>query len=224
MIDDGVLSRVSLLRDLNEGARRLIRERGELRRCRAGSILWRAGSDPTGLCILLEGRVRVVRNTNGRQRVIHTEGPGGTLGEVPLFEGATYPATAIAASHVTVLVLGRDVITDAIAEDPRFALALLARLAARVRHLIIRFEETHARSVAQRLAAHLRERAAASANGVFTLGGTHRDVAEELGTVREVIVRTLREMREAGLVVSAGRGRYRLTDPAALDRLSGPTD
>jgi CRP-like cAMP-binding protein len=55
-----------------------------------------------------------------------------------------------------------------------------------------------------------------SASDVITLGMTQTALAAELGTVREVAVRALRALREAGLVESAGRGRLRVTNRARL--------
>ncbi len=49
--------------------------------------------------------------------------------------------------------------------------------------------------------------------------GKQAALAEELGTVREVLVRSLRELRESGLIVPAGRGRWSVADrdvPASL--------
>src|SRR3954463_15698990 len=62
-----------------------------------GAVLFLSGSRPRGWYVVIEGLVRVVRGSGARQHVIHTEGPGGTLGEVPLFGGETHPATGIAA-------------------------------------------------------------------------------------------------------------------------------
>jgi predicted transcriptional regulator len=54
-----------------------------------------------------------------------------------------------------------------------------------------------------------------------TLGGTQQEVAEELGTVREVVVRAVRALCESGAIEPAGRGRYRVRDAARLRELAG---
>jgi DNA-binding transcriptional regulator LsrR (DeoR family) len=54
-------------------------------------------------------------------------------------------------------------------------------------------------------------RAAASRRGTFSLGMTQHQLAEELGSVREVISRELRELKRAGIVEALGTGRYRLS-------------
>lgn len=219
MIDDESLGRIPLFCDLNVEARRLLRERGRLNRHAPDSVLWRRGEQPRGLFVVLEGEVRVVRDVDGRRRVVHTEGPGGTLGEIPLFEDTPYPATAIAARRTTSVAFDRDTVVEAMRVDSALALALLRRLAGRVRHLIDRLDRLANQSVTTRFAAFIRTRATADAP--FTLGRSQQEVAEELGTVREVIVRELRSLREAGILERAGRGRYRVIDEGALLRLAG---
>lgn len=60
------------------------------------------------------------------------------------------------------------------------------------------------------------ERAAASGGPRISLGMTQSALAEELGTVREVVVRELRLLRREGLIESLGGNRYRILDLARL--------
>jgi CRP/FNR family transcriptional regulator len=153
--------------------------------------------------------------------VVHEEGPGGTLGEVPLFDGGGYPATAIARETTRCTVYSARAIAAAMAADPRMGWAMAAALARRVRTLVERLDRLAALDVTARLAAVVRERHAAARGAAFALGQTHEDLAEDLGTVREVVVRSLRELRRRHVIASAGRGRYRVTDPRALDIAAG---
>ncbi len=183
----------------------------------AGATLFRAGEPATGLFVVLEGRVRVLRARDGRQSVIHTEDPGGTLAEIPLFEGGTLPATAEAVTATSCLHIHGDVLTSIMREDPEVALLFLRRLSARVRTLVDRLDRLANQPVMARLAGFLLERAAvADDTGAFTLGMTQAEVAEELGTVREVIVRGLAHLRGEGIIDTLGRGRFAVLDAAAL--------
>jgi CRP/FNR family transcriptional regulator len=184
--------------------------RGVLVRYPAERVIFAAGGVPRGWYVVIEGRVRVVRGSGSRQHVIHTEGPGGTLAEVPLFAGGTHPATAIAAEPTTCALFTLKVIRAAMAESEDVSLMLLRRLALRVRGLVNRLDERSAQSVRARLIDFLVQRAASTRNGTFSIGMTQQRLAEELGTVREVASRELRELRRAGIVESLGGGRYRL--------------
>lgn len=132
------------------------------------------------------------------------------MAEVPLFAGGVHPATGIASEPTTCALFTLKVIRAAMAESEDVSLMLLKRLALRVRTLVDRLDDRSAQSVRARLMEFLIERAVASPRGTFSVGMTQQRLAEELGTVREVVSRELRELKRAGIVESLGGGRYRL--------------
>lgn len=220
------LNRLDLFSTLNAGARELILRHGITRSHGANEVLWLAGDTAQGLHIILDGSVRIMRGGAGRQHVVHAERAGATIGEVPLFDEGQYPATAITVTPTRCLFLPRDVLQAAMAADPGLAWALLARLGRRVRVLVDRLHSATLLTVRSRLAGHLLENARTSdtPRRFATLGGTQTEVAEQLGTVREVVARELARLRRKGLIAAAGRGRYEILDVAALERLLADPD
>lgn len=218
MIDPALLERSPLLASVNPGTRRALAAVGVGRRFPAGATLFHAGTPARGLILILEGSVRVMGMRDGRQHLVHEGGPGDTLGEVPLLAGGGYPATAIARSDCHCAIFSAESLRGVMKQDPGFAWLLLSRLAGRVRELVARLERNTAWSVEGRLAEFLLARHAEQGGGTFGLGSSQAALAEELGTVREVVVRTLAGFRKAGLITTAGRGRYRVRD---LDGLRG---
>lgn len=182
-------------------------------------VLYNAGTPSKGLYVVLEGRVRVVRAGDRRQHVVHTESAGGTLGEVPLFDGGMYPATAIAAEATRCLVLDREAIRGAINASPDVAFVFLGRLAARVRALVDRLDDRSARSVNARLGEFLLSRPRRRDSETISLGMTQTALAEELGTVREVVVRALRDLARLELIAARGQGRYEILDRPGIEQL-----
>ena len=178
----------------------------------AGGVLFLAGSLPRGWYVVLEGCVRVVRGTGARQHVVHTEHRGGTLGEVPLFAGETHPATGIAAEPTRCALFDRASLESAMAECPQIGFLINRRLALRVRQLVTRLDE-RALSIRARLAEYLLDRLAVSPTGNrISLGMTQQALAEEFGTVREVVSRELRALVKHGIIVSLGGGRYQVAN------------
>jgi CRP/FNR family transcriptional regulator len=216
MVDLETISRAPRIGQLPLAARRVLATKAVVRRYATGEALWAAGDPVSSLAIVLEGRVRVVREGRGRQHVLHTEGPGGTLGEVPLFTRGPAPASAIAAAPTRCLLLTRDTIEAAIAAEPAVAWLLLGQLAERVRILVARVDRLALESATTRLASVVLAEVERSDRDVITLGMTQAALAAELGTVREVVVRALRALREAGIVEPAGRGLLRVSDRARL--------
>lgn len=220
MLDEAMMDRIPFLRNAGPAARREVARRGVARRFDTGQVLWSAGAVPRGLFVIVEGAVRVVGARDGRQHVVHAEGAGATLGEVPLFAGGRYPATAIAAVPTTCAVLDRDAVYAAITADPEVAFELLGGLARRVRGLVERLDAVRGESVRQRLARALLARHQVAGGGEFALGCSQAALAEELGTVREVLVRALGELRRSGAVRSVRRGIFAVADPSALAQIA----
>jgi CRP/FNR family transcriptional regulator, dissimilatory nitrate respiration regulator len=220
MIDPRLLTEQPIFSKLPSGIVGALARQALECRFAPGQVLFSAGTTPRGLLVIVEGKVRVLRGQGDRQHVIHEEGPGGALGEVPVFGGGTYPASAIAAEPTRCLLLLTESVRAAVQNDAETALTFLRRLGERTRHLVERLDSLASRGVNARLARFLLTReASAQPSGSFTLGGTQVQVAEELGTVREVLVRALRELRQAGAIESTGRGRYRIRNVGVLQRL-----
>lgn len=181
--------------------------------------LFHEGESAHGIFIVLDGEVRVVRSSRGRRHVLHTERPGGTLGEAPFFDHDPYPATAIALSAaVKVLYVDRDGLSRAMRATPDVALFFLSRLAGRVRLLLERVDRLATADVGTRLCAYLLDHAARVDGPIITI--TQESLAEELGTVREVVMRALRSLRQRHIIGSAGRGKIEIIDPPALRALA----
>ena len=143
------------------------------------------------------------------------------LAEVPLFAGGVLPGTAIAAEPSTCAIFPRDAIRAVIATNPDVALALLERLATRVRDLVGRLDQIASSSVAARLAAHLLRRSEERRSAIVSLGMTQKQLAEELGTVREVIVRELRQLRAASIIRPGRAGWMEVVDASRLAERAG---
>ena len=223
VIDDETIQRLPFAAALPARARRELALRGVLRRFPAGASLFRAGAPGRMMFFIVEGRVRVLGGPPGRPHVVHTETAGGGLGEVPALDGGPYPASAVAAEPTTCIAFTADAIRAAVAAEPALAWVFITRLGNRIRVLVERVDAQAARRLPERLAGLIVERHRDAGGGSFGLGGSQTAVAEELGTVREVVVRMLGELRRSGLIRPAGRGRLEVTDLPALCRLAGIT-
>jgi CRP-like cAMP-binding protein len=210
-----------LFRGLREDSLRLLAQHGLERPFVTGETLFRAGEIPWGIYVVLEGRIRVVRGQAGRQVVVHTEGAGGTLADVPFFAGGVLPATAVAAEPSVCAIFPKEALRAAIAANPDVAFILLARLALRVREIVGRLDGIASNSVAARVAGYLIRRSSERRSAVISIGMTQTQLAEELGTVREMIVRELRELRKARIIQPSRGGGVEILDAARLAERAG---
>jgi CRP/FNR family transcriptional regulator len=100
-----------------------------------------------------------------------------------------------------------------IKKNPQVALAIIQNLGARLRHLVSLVEDLSLRQVTARLAKLLLEMATAGEHAL-----TQQEMAARLGTVREMIGRSLRQLESRGLVKTE-RGRIVILDREGLEKL-----
>lgn len=164
-----------------------------------------------------EGRVRVLRTSpEGREQVLSQLGPGRSFNTVPPFgPGGLNHATAQAVEPAVLYAIPCEELVPLVTTSPPLALALLEDFADRLDHLTALVEDLSLRTVRGRLARFLLRQAEEEANAVAR-EWTQAEMAARLGTVREMIGRTLRSFADAGLI-RFDRQRIELLDREGLE-------
>lgn len=189
-----------------EGDLSALAARMSRKRFAAGEQLFSEGEPCRGLYTILRGRVRIFKaSVNGREQVLSIEGAGGTVAELPVFDGGPYPASVAAIEPVEVAFISRGDFQRYCIEHPEVALKVLAVVGARLRQLVGIIEELSFTTIRQRLASVLvklaQSEGAKTAEGIrFRLPASHQEIANQLGTVRELISRNLTRMQSEGLL------------------------
>jgi CRP/FNR family transcriptional regulator, anaerobic regulatory protein len=180
----------------------------------AGSLLFSEGRPCSGFPMLLSGRVRVARGSpGGRSLVLYHVGPGELcvistaclFGEVPL------SAHGVADEDTELLHLSPAGFARWVAHEA-FRRYVFGVFADRLADLMALAEAVAFQRLDQRLAGTLLGHGA-------SLHTTHQALADELGTVREMVTRLLRRFEAAGWV-ALGRERIDVLDGRALRALA----
>lgn len=200
------LGAVSLFSNLSPDELRLLGAHAVRRRVAEGELLFSEGDTCKGLHIIASGKLRIFKSSpSGREQVLAVEGPGGSVAELPVFDGGPYPASVTAVEDSQILFISRDDFRRFCLEHPEVALKLLGVVGARLRRLVGIIEELSFATVRQRLVAALvrlaqTEGKRADGRVEFQLPGTHQDLAHQLGTVRELVSRNLMRLQAEGLI------------------------
>lgn len=184
-----------------------------------GATLFDEGTPCRGFPLVLAGGVRVAkRAANGREIVLYRVGPGEgcVLSSGCLLGRQDYRATGTAEGALRLALLPRSLFDEAIARVPAFRSFVFALFNARLAELAGLVEEVAFRRLDQRLAAWLIEQ---SARGTRPITATHQAIADELGSVREIVSRVLGHLAVDGLITT-GRGRIDVRDVAQLGRMA----
>lgn len=176
----------------------------------AGAVLFNEASPCGGFPLVLAGEVRVARGApDGRAIELYRVGPGEicVVSASALFGGAPMPAHGVATMASEILLLDPATFEAWIAHEP-FRRHVFGLFATRLADVIALAEAVAFQKLDQRLAAALLGRGT-------VVAATHQALADELGTVREIVSRLLGRFEKQRLIVS-GRGRIRIVDAAAL--------
>lgn len=188
-------------------------------------VLFTEGAPCHGLFVLVEGRVELRQvSPRGREQVLHSEGPGATLGEAPLFDREGYVASAVATVPTRVLFVPRAEVVALFRRHPAVALSLLETLARRVRRFAELAGSLTFRPVPERIALHIVTAAGGPARRIpaglaVDLALTQEQLAAHVGTVRELVARALAQLEKSG-VIARDRSRIVIRDPSRLLRLA----
>lgn len=172
----------------------------------SGELLFSEGEPCNGLHIIARGKVRIFKTSmSGREQVLALNGPGESVAELPVFDGGPFPASAMAAEDTEVAFISRRDFSAYCMEHPEVALKVLSVVGRRLRRLVGIIEELSFTTIRQRLIAALLKLAQnegkATERGIeFHLPASHQELANQLGTVRELISRNLMRLQAEGLL------------------------
>jgi CRP/FNR family transcriptional regulator len=201
-----VLQSTALLSSLSAEELRTLAARTVRKQFKSGELLFTEGEPCHGLHIIARGKVRIFKTSaNGREQVLAVNQPGESVAELPMFDGGPYPASAAAVEDTQIAFISQHDFHDYCLEHPQVALKMLAIVGARLRRLVGIIEELSFTTIRQRLVSTLirlaQTEGAETARGIeFQLPATHQELANQLGTVRELISRNLTRLQAEGLI------------------------
>lgn len=205
------------LADMDDGAKALL-DRARLLALPSGAVTFRPGAPCGAFIILLDGsiRVRMISET-GREIVLYRVEAGQTciLTTACLMSRREYSAEAIVESEARAALVARSEFEALMATSGGFRDFVLGAFGERLADMFAVIDEVAFRRIDRRIARFLLDH---SGNKLM-VALSHAELAVELGTVREVVSRQLKEFEHRGWVQLA-RGHIAITDGDALDRIA----
>lgn len=200
------LGKAALLENLTPMELKTLAARTVRKLFSSGELLFSEGEPCNGLHIIAQGKIRIFKTSvNGREQVLAVNVPGESIAELPVFDGGPFPASAVAIEDAEIAYISRRDFQAYCMEHPEVALKMLQVVGARLRRLVGIIEELSFTTIRQRLIATLLKLAqsegrATAAGTEFQLPATHQELANQLGTVRELVSRNLMRLQAEGLL------------------------
>lgn len=200
------MAQVPLFAALNAGDRARWLDRCHARHLPAGTNVLSPREEADRFFAILAGRVKVFKlSAAGDEQTLHLYGPGKTFAEAAMFAGTQFPAYAETVDPSCLLIITREALRSAIAEDAEMAMQLLAGMAAKLREFNRLIEDLSLKEVPARLAGVLSRLAAGAGAAEFKLPMSKRQLAAQIGTTPESLSRALKKLADEGLIAVQGR-------------------
>ena len=220
-IRTAILRKTALFADLDENELTYIVDRIVSRKFRAGEMVFSEGDPCPGLWVIESGKVKIFKSAaSGREQVLTFEGPGGSVAELPVFDGGNYPASAVAVVDSALLFVRKEDFRLLCLNCPEVALKVLRVVGRRLRGLVAIIEELSFSTVRHRLASlllRLVRYGERTPRGVeVVLPASQQELAAQIGTVRELVSRGLSRLQAEGIIAIDGR-KIMIRDLKALE-------
>jgi len=176
-------------------------QHGGVRQFPAHAILINEGDSTDSLYIVLSGRLLAyASDSNGREVVLAEHGPGEYLGELSL-DGEKRSASVRALEPSTCCVVQGAQLRQFLVEQPDFALLLTVKLIRMIRRLTEQVKSLALQDVYGRIARMLMEMSKPQGDErIVPLKLTQQDIADRVGSSREMVNRVMKELTSGGYV------------------------
>jgi CRP/FNR family transcriptional regulator len=182
-----------------------------------GEIIFDVHSPCSLFLMLTSGTIRVIISTSsGREILLYKvlEGEACVLTVSCLLGNSNYPARGLAETDLRGVVIKQNLFTRLVAGCPPFREFSFRFFGGRLTRLMTLIEEVAFGRMDQRLASLLLTKGT-------SMETTHQALADELGSVREVVSRLLKAFEGQG-ILKLERGQIRIVDEQALQRIARP--
>lgn len=187
-----------------------------------GTVIFYEGEEGAGFHVLTKGEVKIFKlSPEGREQILHIFHPGEPFGEVPVFSGENYPASAETLTACEAIFFSRADFLVLLSRTPSLALNMLAILSRRLRNFSHLIEDLSLKEVPGRLAAYLIYSGKARESLQVEIPMTKNQLASLLGTIPETLSRILTKMSREGLIRQVNNRQIAILDYRGLEELAG---
>jgi len=217
-IQDNWISRFPLLQNINTSARSILTRSAKVISKPTGAVVFREGQPCDNFMLVVKGIIRVHKKAkDGNEVVLYRikEGEACGLTMSSLVMGTPCFANAVSETESTLVHVPKHHFRQALQTCEEFNRMVFASLEQNLSHIVSLVGDTLFARMDKRIAQRLL--AMQDAHGIVR--ATHDDIANELGTAREVISRQLKDFEKRGLI-KLYRGRIAVLDQLALTAIS----
>lgn len=200
------LRSVTLFERLDDHDLKKIVEAAVVRSFPKNSIVITEGDTSNSLYLILSGEIKVfVSDEEGKTNTINQLGPGNYFGELSLIDDEPRSASVATMSACKMSIVSRTVIFDYVESNPKVAIAIMQGMAKRLRETTVHAKNLALMNVYERTASLLQSEANEEDGQIITPALTQKEIADCVGSSREMVSRILKDLRAGNYIVQDGK-------------------
>jgi CRP-like cAMP-binding protein len=172
-----------------------------------GEVLFREGTCPSQVAVIVTGHVRGVYTADGHSVVLETSWPGDVIGAVAAFGQVPFECDIEAAEDVTVALIPLGTVKDLLATEPAVAMSVINEIALRWVSAV-NVNKRNASDVVSRVVSYLADLPRIRLGGpayAVEIPMARVELAGSLGTTPETLSRAFHALQDDGLIESHDR-------------------
>ncbi|MCE1247909.1 MAG: Crp/Fnr family transcriptional regulator [Firmicutes bacterium] len=216
---------LEFFRQMGENDAKLLFGKGSEKNFAKGASIIMEGEKSLWFYIVLSGKVKIYKTSeDGREHIFHFARKGDYFGETSMMDGLPSPYSAMAVTSSTVLAVKDTDLKDLMNTSPEICRLFFRNVSGKMRKMLEMIEDLSFKNVPDRLAKILvdmadHEGVKSGKNMILERNLTLYELASMVGTVREVITRSLQKLEKEGYITIA-RQQIEILDLEGLRKYS----
>ncbi|MDK2954029.1 MAG: family transcriptional regulator, anaerobic regulatory protein [Kosmotoga sp.] len=204
---------------LNEAEIKYIEKNARAVKVNEDKILYSPDEVCEQVSVILKGKLRVSKLfPSGKEQILKYLQEGDTFGETLVFLKVQYPAYIIADTTAKILEVPEKVIFK-LFDNKTFLVSYLESVSKKMLNLSNIIEMLSLKSIKQRVAKYLIDLYYSQGSSVINLKKTKKQIAQDIGSVREVVSRAFGDLEKAGMIKLLDKNRVKITDLKKLEEI-----
>jgi len=206
------LKKVTIFSNLSNSQYKMISEISVIKNFSKKDIVFNDSEKANGFYVVRKGKIKIFKTSfEGKEQILHIIGKYQIFGEVPVFTGKMFPATAMAIEGSELLFLSKEKFINLIETNPKIGLNMLSVLSMRLHAFTNIIETLSLKEIPARLATYLIVLYEKNSSDTFQLDVTKNQLASILGTIPETLSRIFGKLTQNNFFEIQGKN-IKITD------------
>lgn len=206
MIDACILKEVEVFHNLSEDDLIILAQHSISKHYKKNTVIVSKGDETSSLYIVLEGTLNAfIDDEQGKELVLSKIETGESFGELSLLSRSSRSASVISTSPCQLAVISKSTFMECLKKNPSIALNIIQSLINRVHNLTENVSSLALLDVYGRIVKVLNDSAIEKEGKKITKRLTHQDIANMIGSSREMVSKILKDLKHGGYINIDGK-------------------